>query len=114
MNQASGQQFNQNMQYAQMMNQLRQQAIAEQAQRRGMSLNEMNALLTGQQVGMPQMPRFVPSGVAETPQLLNAANMQYQAQLDAANARNAGIGNTIGGLFSLGSAAIGNPFAFGR
>jgi len=107
MNQASNQQFNQNLQYAQMMNQLRQQAIAEQAQRRGMSLNEMNALLTGQQVGMPQMPRFVPSGVAETPQLLAAANMNYQAQLDAANARNAGIGNAMSGLFGLGSAALG-------
>jgi len=113
MNQASNQQFNQNLAYAQMMNQLRQQAIAEQAQRRGMSLNEMNALLTGQQVGMPQMPRFVSSGVAETPQLLDAADMNYQAQLSAANARNAAIGNTIGGLASLGSAAIGNPaFAF--
>jgi len=114
MNQASNQQFNQNLQYAQMMNQLRQQAIAEQAQRRGMSLNEMNALLTGQQVGMPQMPRFVPSGVAETPQLLAAANMNYQAQLDAANARNAGIGNAMSGLFGLGSAALGGGlFNFG-
>ena len=107
MNQASGQQFNQNLQYANMMNNLRQQAIAEQAQRRGMSLNEMNALLTGQQVGMPQMPRFNASGIAETPQLLNAANMQYQAALDAQNAKNAAFGNTMGGLFSLGSAALG-------
>jgi len=56
---------------------------------------------------MPQMPRFVPSGVAETPQLLAAANMNYQAQLDAANARNAGIGNAMSGLFGLGSAALG-------
>jgi len=114
MNQASNQQFNQNLQYAQMMNQLRQQAIAEQAQRRGMSLNEMNALLTGQQVGMPQMPRFERAGVAETPQLLDATNMQYMAQLDAANARNAGISNAFSGLFGLGSAALGaGMFNFG-
>lgn len=113
MNQAQGQQFNQNLQYANMMNQLRQQAIAEQVQRRGMSLNEMNALLTGQQVGMPQMPNFQRAGVAETPQLLQAAQMGYQAQLDAANAKNAAFGNTMSGLFSLGSAAVGNPaFAF--
>lgn len=112
MNQAQQQQYSQNMQYANMQNQLRQQAIAEQMQRRGMSLNEMNALLTGQQVGMPQMPRFNASGVAETPQLLNAANMGYQAQMDAANARNAGIGNLVSGAFGLGSAAISNPFMF--
>jgi len=106
MNQAQQQQFGQNMQYANMMNQLRQQAIAEQQQRRGMSLNEMNALLTGQQVGMPQMPRFNASGVAETPQLLNAANMQYQAGMDAFNAQQQGITNTMGGLSSLASTAF--------
>jgi hypothetical protein len=77
-----------------------------------MPLNEMNALLTGQQVGMPQMPQFQRAGVAETPQLLNAANMQYQSALDAQNAKNAALGNTMSGLFSLGSAALGNPFAF--
>ena len=106
MNQAQQQQFGQNMQYANMMNQLRQQAIAEQQQRRGMSLNEMNALLTGQQVGMPQMPRFNASGIAETPQLLNAANMQYQAGMDAFNAQQQGMANTMGGLSSLASTAF--------
>jgi hypothetical protein len=106
MNQASGQQFNQNLQYANMMNQLRQQAIAEQMQRRGMSLNEMNALLTGQQVGMPQMPRFNASGVAETPQLLQAANMGYQAQLDSFNAQQQGLANTLGGIGNIASTAF--------
>lgn len=106
MNQAQGQQFGQNLQYANMMNQLRQQAIAEQQQRRGMSLNEMNALLTGQQVGMPQMPRFNASGIAETPQLLDAAKSQYQAQLDAFNAQQQGLANTMGGLSSLASTAF--------
>lgn len=111
-NQALGQQFNMNQQSADAANRLRQQAIAEQQLQRGMSLNEMNALLTGQQVGMPQMPSFVQSGRAETPDLLGAANMQYQAALDAQNAKNAAGGNLMGGLFSLGSAAISNPFMF--
>ena len=57
-------------------------------------------------LGMPQMPGFSQSGVAQTPQLLNAANMGYQAQMDAYNARQAGMGNLMGGLFSLGSAAL--------
>jgi len=112
-NQAASQQFALNQQYANQMNQLRQQAIAEQMQRRGMSLNEMNALLSGQQVGMPQMPSFVQSGRAETPQILNATQMGYDAALGAYNAQQAGAGNLMGGLFSLGSAAIGAPGLFG-
>jgi hypothetical protein len=111
-NQAASQQFALNQQYANQMNQLRQQAIAEQMQRRGMSLNEMNALLSGQQVGMPQMPSFVQSGRAETPQILNATQMGYDAALGAYNAQQAGAGNLMGGLFSLGSAAIGAPGLF--
>jgi hypothetical protein len=106
MNQAQQQGFGQNMQYANMMNQLRQQAIAEQMQRRGMSLNEMNALLTGQQVGMPQMPRFNAAGASETPQLLNAGQMGYQANLDAFNAQQQGLANTMGGLTNLASTAF--------
>ena len=105
-------QFQMEMQAAEQQNRLRQQAIAEQQLMRAMPLNEMNALLTGQQVGMPQMPGFQNAGRAETPDLLGAAQSQYQAALDAQNARNAAFGNTMSGLFSLGSAALGNPFAF--
>jgi len=112
-NQAAAQQFGLNQQYANQMNQLRQQAIAEQMQRRGMSLNEMNALLSGQQVGMPQMPTFNASGRAETPQILNATQMGYDAALGAYNAQQAGGANLMGGLFGLGSAAIGAPGLFG-
>lgn len=111
-NAAQQQQFQMQMQAAEQQNRLRQQAIAEQQLMRAMPLNEMNALLTGQQVGMPQMPGFQNAGRADTPELLNAANMQYQAALDAQNAKNAAFGNTMSGLFSLGSAALGNPFAF--
>ncbi len=105
-------QFQMEMQSAEQQNRLRQQAIAEQQLMRAMPLNEMNALLTGQQVGMPQMPGFQAAGRAETPDLLGAAQAQYQAALDAQNAKNAAFGNTMSGLFSLGSAALGNPFAF--
>ncbi len=59
-NAATGQQFGLNQQFADAQNRVRQQAIAEQMQRRGMSLNEMNALLSGQQVptapSAPQRP----------------------------------------------------------
>lgn len=109
MNQAMGQQFGMNQQLANQQNQLRQQAIAEQMQRRGMSLNEMNALLSGQQVSMPQMPNFVQAGRSETPDILGATQMGYDAALGAYNAKQAGAGGMMGGLFSLGSAALSNP-----
>lgn len=61
----------------------RQQAITEQQTRRGSVLNELNALLTGQQVQNPNMPNFSQAGKADTTQYLNAAGQQYQAGLDA-------------------------------
>ena len=106
MNQAMSQQFGLNQQFADSQNRLRQQAIAEQMQRRGMSLNEMNALLSGQQVSMPQMPSFNPAGRAETPQLLQATQMGYDAQLGALNAQNAAFGNILGAGAQLGSAFL--------
>jgi hypothetical protein len=111
MNQANLQQFGMNQQAAAFQNQLRQQAIAEQMQRRGMSLNEMNALLSGQQVSMPQMPSFAAAQRSETPNILGATQMGYDAALGAYNAQQAGASNLMGGLFSLGSAAMGNPYA---
>lgn len=110
-NQALQQQFGLNQQAANFQNQLRQQAIAEQAQRRGMSLNEMNALLNGQQVAMPQMPSFNTAGRAETPNLLGATQMGYDAQLGAYNAQQAGFNNLLGAGASLGSAALMGPYS---
>lgn len=116
MNQAMGQQFGMNQQLANQQNALRQQAIAEQQQQRGMSLNEMNALLSGQQVNMPQMPNFNQAGRSETPNILGATQMGYDAALGAYNAKQAGFGNMMGGLFSLGASAMapgaGSLFGF--
>jgi len=112
-NQAQGQQYGLNQQYADAQNRLRQQAIAEQMQRRGMSLNEMNALLSGQQVAMPTMPSFAAASKAETPNLLGAMQMGYDAQLGAYNADQAAFGNLLSGGAQLGSAVLSNPaFAF--
>lgn len=109
-NQAGQQEYQNAFQQSQYANQLRQQAIAEQQMQRGMALNELNALLTGQQVGMQQMPQFNAAQAAQPTQYLNAANMQYQANLDAANMANANSNSMMNGLFnlggSLGSAAM--------
>ena len=113
MNAAQGQQFGLNQSYANQQNTLRQQALAEQAQRRGMSLNEMNALMSGQQVQMPTMPTFNAAGRSETPNLMGAMQNTYQANLDAANAKNAGMSNVFGGLTSLGAGGLaGGAFKF--
>ena len=57
-NAREGQRFDQGMRGANFQNQNRQAATAEQMAQRNMSLNEMNALLSGQQIGMPDMPDF--------------------------------------------------------
>lgn len=77
--------------------QLRQQDIAELYQQRQQPLNELNALLTGQQVNSPQMPGFTGAQAAQPVQALTAANMQYQSGLDAYNAENAGFSNLLSG-----------------
>jgi hypothetical protein len=82
-------------------NQNRQQAIAEMLQQRGTTLNELNALLTGQQVNMPQMQNFSQASKSETPDLMGAAQNQYSASMDAFNAKQAQIGQ----LAQLGGSA---------
>jgi hypothetical protein len=111
-NQVAQNQFAQGMQQSQYQNTLRQQAIAEEAQRRGMSLNEMNALLTGQQVGMQQMPSFNAAQRSEPVQYMQAAQNQYQANLDASNLANANQNSTMNGLFQLGSTAAMGAMMF--
>lgn len=111
-NQVGQNQFAQLLQQSQYQNQLRQQAIAEEAQRRGMSLNEMNALLTGQQVGMQQMPSFNAAQASQPVQYMQAAQNQYQANLDASNIANANQNSTMNGLFQLGSTAAMGAMMF--
>lgn len=99
--------YNQNAQYRQAdyYNQLRQQAINEEIARRGQSLNETNALIAGQQVGMPQFGSFNTAGVAQTPQMLQAANMTAQQNAAISSAQNQGINNIMGGVSSIAGMA---------
>lgn len=97
----SGQNFDQDMASSNYQNQLRQQGIAEEAMRRGISINEMNALLTGQQVSTPSMPSFNTANRAQEAQLLAAANSQ--GQFDQASAdRAASTLNAVIGASSMG------------
>jgi len=58
---------------AEFANKLRQQAITEDMTKRGFSLNEINALLTGAQVSNPQFQSFSNAGRADTAPVFQAA-----------------------------------------
>ena len=84
----------------------RTQAIAEEAQKRGMSLNELNALLTGQQVSMPAGMSGAPgstAGVAAATSYMAAAQGQGQQNLQGGT----NWGSALGGLAQVaGTAAM--------
>jgi hypothetical protein len=106
---ANQQNFSQGMQGAEYMNRLRQQQIAEQMQQRNMPLNELNALLTGQQVGNPQMPQFNTSQSSGGANYNMAAQNQYGGAMDAYNAQQAqsqGMMSGLGSMASMGMMAL--------
>jgi hypothetical protein len=86
--------------------QLRQQAIAEELQRRGTNLNEMNALFSGQQVSMPSMPSFQGAAAAQPVQALQAAQMQGQSALDQFNAQQGAQQGMLSGIAGLAGGAM--------
>jgi len=98
-------QFGMNTQSAEYQNRLRQQQIAEQMQQRGMPLNELNALLTGQQVGMPNMPSFNTSTSAGGANYNLAAQNQYNAGMDAFNAKQQQQQSMMSGIGSIAGMA---------
>ncbi len=94
----------QDLQAANYQNQIRQQEIAEMMQQRGFSLNEINAILHGQQVGMPDQPGFNQAGVVEGADYTGAARDTYSADMDAFNAQQAmtqSVMNAAGGAMSM-------------
>ncbi len=95
---ANQQNWQQSMGGSQYANQIRQQQIAEMLQQRGSSLNEINALLSGQQVGMPSMPSFQNSGQWTPANQMQAAAQGYAGE-QAASPWNSllGAGATLGG-----------------
>ncbi len=99
-------QYGQQMNSANYQNQLRQQQIAEDMQRRGYSLNEINAILTGQQVGMPNMPSFNQAQRSEATQYSQAAQQQGQYGLDAYNAQQQATQGMMSGIGSIAGGAM--------
>lgn len=76
---ANQQNFAQAQQQAAFQNQVRQNQIAEEMQRRGFSLNEINAIISGQQVGMPTFQGYNTASLGQGVDYSGAANSQFQA-----------------------------------
>jgi hypothetical protein len=105
-NSGGAQMFGQQQASSAYQNQLRQQFMAEQMQRRGFTLNEINALLTGQQVGMPSMPGFSQAQRAEGADYMRAGENQWGASMDAANLQQAQNQMMMSGITDLAGAGF--------
>jgi hypothetical protein len=101
---ANAQNWQQALQGSQYANQIRQQQITEALTKRGASLNEINALLSGQQVGMPQMPNFNTAQAAQPGDYMGAA-AQNASMANASNP----WASILGAGATLGGAALSNP-----
>lgn len=104
-NAAAGQYANQNLSSAQLANQARNQGLQERAYVQNQPINQLSGLLGLGQVGMPQGVQYSPTQVGQT-DVLGAYALNQQAQNAAYQAQMQNRSGLMGGLFSLGSAAI--------
>jgi hypothetical protein len=87
--------------------------LQEQAYLQDRPLNLINALRTGAQVQNPQFQQFAQQQTTAGPNMLGAAQADYGSQMDAYNAEQAQSGGLMNGLFGLGMAGLGSPWAGG-
>lgn len=104
---ANAQNYGQAMGNSAYANQIRQQQLTEAMTQRGFSLNEINALMSGDQVGLPQMPNFAEASAAQPADYQGAA-----AQQASANAANNPANALLGAGATLGAAALSNEAIF--
>lgn len=95
------------MQQQGMMNQQQQQAFQNESYLRQLPLQELQALMGGTQVSMPQAPGFSQAGLGQATDMMGAANSSYNAALNQYNANQANQSGLFGGLGSLAGAGIG-------
>jgi hypothetical protein len=88
-------------------------ALQEQAYLQDRPLNLINALRAGNQVQAPQFQQFAQQATTQGPDMLGAAQMGYNAQMNAYNADQAAGSGMFGGLFNIGMGLAGLPGAGG-
>lgn len=84
-----------------------QQIISNALLERQTPLNELNALRTGSQVSMPDMPGFSQQQTVAGPDYMGATMAQGQWDLAGWNAEQAQQNAILSGLFGVGAAAMG-------
>lgn len=88
----------------------RRQAIAEIMARRQVPMNEIIGLASGSQVSNPfTMPGYAQNANVAPAPIFGAAQAQDAANMSRYQQQSANRNNTMSGLFSLGSAAMGAP-----
>lgn len=91
---------------AQLQNQSAQQAFQNQAYAQQLPINEFDALMSSGQVAAPSAAQISPTAVAPT-DVTGAYALQQQALQNAYQSQMANYQSGLGGLFNLGSAALG-------
>lgn len=102
----SAQSYQQQLGTAEYDSNVRNSQVSEELQKRGWSINEINALISGNEVGMPNLPEFSSSGRAETANILGATEKQYQGKLDRYNSGQAGLSGMFSGLGGIAKAGL--------
>lgn len=105
-NQARESTFNQGLASGQFNNAARSQAIQEADYFKNQPLNMLNALRSGNQTNMPQFGNVSTGAQVQAAPIYAATNDQYQAAMDQYQAQLANRSALMGGLASLGGAAI--------
>lgn len=100
--------FGQGVQAGQFGNTAQQQDFQQQAYQQQLPINELSALLGLGQVQSPSGINYTPTGAAST-DVIGANSLQSSASAKQAELSQQAMGSLTGGLFSLGSAALGNP-----
>ena len=92
---------------------LRNNQVVDELLRRGASLNEINALLTGQQVQLPGQPYGGQAGTAGAPQFLDANYLNEQASRLRNQSRNEelmGWGGLAGSVLQAATSPAGQEY----
>jgi hypothetical protein len=105
-NQQIQQFFANQMANANLSNQARQQGLSEQAYLRNEPLNTLNAVRSGSQVTGPQFVNSFNQATTQGADLLGAGQMDYNAQMGAYNAGQAGQNSMTSGLMGLAGAGM--------
>lgn len=104
---SAGQQgFGQRLAAAQYQSTAAGQQIAQEMQKRGFTLNQINAILGGNQIGLPPTPSFATAGAGQPIQALAAASEQGQANNAAFSAQQQGTAGLEAGAGSAILAAV--------